>query len=382
MIALILGGAYVAVLATKAALALQYVARERGHAPPACAALPEATIVQPVLSGDPQLETTLERNVVLLDTARFVWAIDEDDAAGRAAAAAIVARHPGRDIALLLAPQPPHEQNPKLFKLARACRALATEAFVVLDDDTVMTREGYRALLAALDRYAIATGLPSYLPGANAASSLVAHFVNDNAACTYLAMCRIAEPLTINGMCYAMRTATLAAIGGFAPLVHALADDLALARAVRAHGGRIYQSPWPHATATTVRDAGHYASLMHRWFLFASLLVATEPVPRRLLVAGLYVLPALVLWALLARLAARRTRETAIVACAVLAARTAILCAVQRQTLGEIRHAPLPSLVSELAQPLHALRALVHRTIRWRSRRYRVRRLDDFTELE
>ena len=95
MIALILGGAYVAVLATKAALALQYVARERGHAPPACAALPEATIVQPVLSGDPQLETTLERNVVLLDTARFVWAIDEDDAAGRAAAAAIVARHPG-----------------------------------------------------------------------------------------------------------------------------------------------------------------------------------------------------------------------------------------------------------------------------------------------
>lgn len=52
--------------------------------------------------------------------------------------------------------------------------------------------------------------------------------------------------------------------------------------------------------------------------------------------------------------------------------RALLLCLVQRRVSGAIRHRPLLSICAEVLQPLHLLHAAVVRTIRWRTRRYRV----------
>jgi ceramide glucosyltransferase len=381
LIAALLGGSYIAVLAIKSALALRYVRRERSRLPGARRPRGDATIVQPILSGDPKLEETLERNVRRLDDAAFLWIVDDDDAVAKAVCAAIAARHPARRIDVLATPQPEARHNPKLFKLERAWRRVTTSHLIVLDDDTTLTENGYAALLGALDEYDLATGLPSYLPGAGEPSRLVAQFVNDNAACTYLATCELRPPITINGMCYAMRTATLDAMGGFAPMLGVLADDLAVARAVQARHGRIYQTAWPHETTTTVEDWPHYRALMHRWFLFATLLLESESPATRAFVVGAYAVPPLLLWALLLLALRSRSASAVSAAAATLLARGLLLRLVRERTLGPGRVSWARSLVGELTQPAHALHALLRRTIRWRSRRYRVRANGDFVEL-
>ena len=37
------------------------------------------TFIQPILSGDPLLESTLARNLAAHPNAQFIWMIDEDD---------------------------------------------------------------------------------------------------------------------------------------------------------------------------------------------------------------------------------------------------------------------------------------------------------------
>ena len=41
--------------------------------------LSTATIVQPILSGDPDLPAALAENLAALPEARFLWLIDDDD---------------------------------------------------------------------------------------------------------------------------------------------------------------------------------------------------------------------------------------------------------------------------------------------------------------
>jgi len=376
IVVVVLAGAYLAILASKRYLALRYARQHRTVSGER--ALPSATIVQPILSGDPLLETTLARNADALTGTPFVWLVDDDDAVAQAACAAIQARAPARGITVLRCASAPPNVNPKLHKLELARAVVATEAFVVVDDDTVVSPEGLRALLAALASYELATGLPSYDSGPDVPSRLVAQFVNNNSALTYLTVCSLVRPLTVNGMCYAIRCSTLAGIGGFAPLLRSLTDDLAIARAVLAAGGTIFQSPYPHDIRTTVAGWCAYAALMHRWFVFARLLLGSESPSVVALVAGLYVLPPLLLWSSLAAALAAPSLLGAAACAVLLVVRASLLIDVQRRTLGRSRHEWLLSAVSELLQPLHAVHAMVSSTIRWRSRRYRVRSADDF----
>jgi ceramide glucosyltransferase len=404
VIALAVAGSYLAILAVKRTLALRYAERHRGaRAKPtslsatmvqpissatmaqlilgARAAQPmlSATIVQPILSGDPMLEPTLARNVELLAGTAFVWLVDADDLLAQEACAAIRRRNPSRDITVLQCPSAPANVNPKLFKLELARAEVRTEAFVVVDDDTVVGPQALEALLAALDSYALATGLPCYESGSGAPSRLVAEFVNDNSSLTYLTICSLMRPMTVNGMCYALRCATLANIGGFAPLLRSLTDDVAIARAVLRSGGTIFQSPYPHETRTTVAGWRAYVLLMQRWFLFARLLLASEPLPVVAIVAVFFVLPPLLLWSILVLAVAAPSPVSAGSAALVLLVRGLLLIDVRRRTLGRARHVWFLSIVSELLQPLHALHAACSRTIRWRSRRFRVRDIDDFS---
>jgi ceramide glucosyltransferase len=375
--------------------------------------LSAATIVQPILSGDPDLPAALADNLAALPQARFLWMIDDDDAEAAAITLKLRDAHPSHRIERRVCAAAPDGVNPKLFKLEASRSAVTDGAFVVVDDDTRLTREGLAALLGVLDTHTLATGLPCYVErGRDLASRLLAQFVNNNAALTYLPLLAFAGPPTINGMTYAMTPASLDAIGGFAPLWRHLADDLAVARRVIRAGGTICQTPYPQFVATSVRDLRHYRVLMHRWFLFALLLLREQPARWRLAIVLLHGLPPLLLWTMLlaatisvasAGLAPSAMAAASAVSGAaapmsgmpalpppalaiipmlsvmvVLALRAVTLIVVQRRLTGRGRHSPVLSIVSELLQPLHVLHAAVDRRIVWRTRRYAVRANDDF----
>jgi ceramide glucosyltransferase len=120
---------------------------------------------------------------------------------------------------------------------------------------------------------------------------------------------------------------------------------------------------------------------MHRWFLFALLLLRDQSPAWTLTITLLHGLPPLLLWTLLITVLITAPASIASATCllCVLPIRAATLIAVQRTLTGRSRHSPVLSILSELFQPLHLLHALVTRRIVWRTRRYLVRANDDFT---
>lgn len=375
---LLLGGAYLALLAGKALLAWRYATRQ--PAPPTRADFSAVTILQPILGGDPRLAATLATNLAALPRARFLWLLDADDRAGQAAARQALAACPAAAVELVKCPPPPAGVNPKLHKLALAEPRVTTARLAVLDDDTTLPASTLAALLAALDRgAALATALPVYAHGRDLWSTLVGQFVNNQSLLTYLPTLVWQAPITINGMAFALDTAAWRARGGFSPLVRHLTDDLAVARAVRAAGGAIHQAPETVEVATTIHGARHYRQIMHRWFVFASLLLRGEPPARRAVLLALHGAPPLLLWGALIAAASTPNAATLAPMAALIVVRARILIGTQRGIAGRARHAPIASLLAELVQPLHFLHAQFSRTIHWRARRYHVRSEADFS---
>ncbi|WP_408896911.1 glycosyltransferase [Nocardioides sp. R1-1] len=362
--------AYLALQAGKTAAALRAASRAPAPVEPAAAAVAKVVVVQPILSGDPGLEDALRDNLLSLAGARFVWLVDEDDVEGRRVVDRI---GPAPRLEARLCPAAPDGVNPKLAKLQPALEDCADdEILLVLDDDTRLPRASLGALLGGLERATLATGLPAYLRGRTPWARLVEQFVDNNAALTYLPM----APVTINGMCWAIRVADLRALGGFTPLLRHLTDDLAVAGAVQRAGGTICQTASPQWITTTVETPGHYVRLLHRWMLFAHLLLRRQPVGSFAAISVLHGIHPNLLWAVLVG-SARRRRLGPLAA--LLTGRWLLLRLVQRRVYGRSLHAPVPSLASELLQPVHLGHGAVQRTIRWRSRTYRVRADDDFS---
>jgi ceramide glucosyltransferase len=371
-------GAYLVLLAIKTICAMIYVRR---YPAPADRDLSGATIVQAILSGDPGLVRTLLWNLDTFPEARFVWLIDAEDAEADAATARLQDQHPVHRIERIICGPAPAGVNPKLFKLEQARTRVTAGTFVVLDDDTMLTRESLAALVDGASTSTLSTGLPCYVDGHGLLSHLVVQFVNNNAALTYLPIPLFTAPRTINGMAYAIAPSNLEALGGFTPIWRQLADDLALARRVLDRSGTIAQTPYPQFITTTVRHWRHYRALMHRWFLFALLLLDAQSAVWRTLIGVLYGLAPVLLWvaavAGVTSVASAGWVGPAMVA-ALLVLRGVTLVYVQRATTGKSHHAPFLSIAAELLQPLHLLDAVLHRTIRWRTRTYVVRANDDF----
>jgi ceramide glucosyltransferase len=252
---------------------------------------------------------------------------------------------------------------------------------VVLDDDTRLTPPGMRALVAGLaSGAALATGLPRYGLADGRWSGWLAEFVNTVAVLTYLPVLVFAEPVSIHGMCYAMRTAEARRLDVFRGIERALTDDLALAQRLRRKGLRIVQTVEPHDIATSVPSAGRLAGILHRWFLFTRLLIEECPWRLRALLTMAYGLPPLLLAGLFV-LAAFST-EAFLVLLLTLGARDLGLRQVKRLFLGSAAgHRAIASVVLEVAQPVFLAGAFVRKTIRWRSRVIRVRSVLDFEYL-
>lgn len=366
--------AYAAVLVLRAVCAWREIHRQAAlPAADAAWAMSGVAVLQPILGGDPRLAEVLDETLDALPGARFHWLVDDGDTQARVVIASLRAAHPRARVAVEVNPPAPDGVNPKSFKLDRALAAVEAPVCLVLDDDATLTAGALARLVAALDTAEIATALPAYVDdGEPMAGRLLARFVNDNAALTYLAPLAWAPPVSINGMCYAMRTAHLRALGGFAPLLHALADDLAMADHVRAHGGRIAQAIAPVRVRTSIEGPAHYIRQMHRWMLFATLLLRRQPLRLQLGIIVLHGVPPLLLWATGIALLARPSVVGVLGAGGVLVLRAAVTALLQRRPGGAAPPAPLLSLLSELLQPLHLMHAVCVRTVRWRRRRYRV----------
>jgi ceramide glucosyltransferase len=371
MVGLIAAGAYLALLLLRTALALTYLRR---FSPAEGVRMEEVSVLQPILSGDPGLEKALRDNVEALPRAAFLWLVDQDDDVGRE----VAARLQRPDIRIIDLPPAPEGVNPKLFKLEAAWREARTPVLVVLDDDTRLPARSLDALVGALDHAELSTGLPHYRPGKTFAGKLLAQFVNDNAALTYLALPALRAPVTINGMGYAIRRETLERIGGFEPLLRHLTDDLAVARHVMRHGGKIRQTSAPLEVETGIADLGQYARQMHRWFLFALLLVRAQPPDVKLTIGLLQGVSPWLLWTAIVSLVAAPSPALGVGVAVVFGIRCGIISWLQARLTGRVRVNPALSLLSELLQPFHLLRAACCRNIRWRSRRYRVYDNDRF----
>ncbi len=388
--------AYLILLIVKALLAFRLIGRqgrylkekqaERVAAGNSCGTnLSSVTVVQPILSGDrllaQQLMTNRER---LPDEVRIVWLVDCSDAEGRRIAAQLAPMCP--NVVVQLCPDATSDVNPKSFKLQLALDQITTEYLAVLDDDTTLHASSLVAALDLLEQHELYTGLPQYRADSGRASRLLAHFVNNNAVLTYLPLLNFVPSVTINGMFYVLRTAAWRQLGGFAAVMHELCDDFAVHRHAVSHGWRVVQGIAPQQIQTSVMGLRHYASLMHRWMLFATLLLRDQPLGLQLAMVVLLGLPPLLLWlamvagfgyAILSIPSYGSTTTSPVLdllaLASLLALRHGILTAVHRLAFGADSklHAGY-SLLAELLQPLHVLHAMCVRTIRWRSRLIRV----------
>jgi ceramide glucosyltransferase len=340
----------------------------------------QVAVLQPILSGDPTLESVLEANLYGLEGASFLWLIDENDEQAQSVTGRLKQRYPHMDIAIYRFPQPPEGVNPKLFKLEQGRKLTDKATLLVLDDDAILPAASLRTMTGALRENTLVTALPWYQPQLNLASRLLAQFVNDNAALTYLPLLPFAQPLSINGMCYLLDAALLERVGGFTPILRYLTDDLALATLLTRQGARLKQSTAPVCVQTSLPDSRRYLRQMHRWFLFATLLMREKTPAINTVITLLQGVPTLLMWTILWLGISGGTAQLTMLI-AVLLIHYLALRRVQHATSPHIPGRPLLSLISALLQPLHLAHALVNRTIYWRSRRYRIHSNDRFTSI-
>ncbi len=362
---------YLCIFLGKFALAHRYIAKHREDetldAP--------VTIVQPILSGDPFLESALRANLANAPaSAQFLWLVDEDDIEAQRITAQFDAR-------VILCPPPRARENPKTAKLQQALAHVSSEYVAILDDDTILDPSHLPRALHALQHATLYTGLPLYERGDTIWSSLVAHFVNNNSILTYLPL----PSITINGMFYVMRTNELRAMGGFTSIAGKLCDDYALATLVRKHNGTIRQGITPLRLHTTVPSATRYATLMQRWFLFANVLLRDQPARIKALLVPTLGLPPILFILSFFTLSGGLIPSVALIAMLVLrdqATRNLIRTVSSGNQQPTTDNRFFLSIASELLQPLHWLHATLQPKLHWRKRRILLGRDGTFTYVE
>lgn len=352
--------------------------------------LQRVDVLQAVRGGDASLAQTLAWNLAELGAlgARLHWLIDHDDALAPTAVQAALAAHPGLQAQVVVSVHPscPPKINPKLYKLDRVRAQCERAILLMLDDDARLPAASFDALLAALDaagaQPCIATALPAYLPADGLPSQLLAGFVNANAALTYLPARRGARSPSINGMAWAIRGEHLDALGGFAPHLQQLTDDLAMAQALLRAGGRIEQRSEPVWMRTQLDGYAAYLRQMQRWMVFARLLLASQRPAMRARIVVEQGLPQLLPFCAVA--AACLAPDWTLYAAVGIGAALHLFGrrALQRACTGVASTlTPQIALLVALLQPLHLAHAWVWPRIHWRQHRYRVYANDRFEEL-
>ena len=373
IVSLVLLSVYVAILLIKHGLARSILRRDAKELerPMDESLASQVVIVQPILTGDPNLPSVLRRQLESLPRAvQYVWLIDETDAEGQRLGVELAREFPQASVESC--PPCKADENPKTFKLARALELVNRRWFVVLDDDTEIDAQTLGAAIEALNHTQLYTGLPVYRVPSGWWGSLVAHFVNSQSILTYLPPLAFFQPMSLNGMFYLVEAEALKSIGGFDPIRHELCDDYALHRHVVAHGWKVTQGVRFQRVSTSVDSFGEYWRLMNRWMVFGLLLARDQPVPRRLYLVTMLALPPVLLLIALPFAAFHVGSLVALVF--VLLIRHLLLVRLHRfANMPRERFGFFASVLSELLQPLQIVAAVFKRSIEWRGRRIRLR---------
>ncbi len=351
----------------------------------------ELTVLQPILGGDRRLAETLSDAVRFAPQGtHFLWLVDEDDPVGAAAAGESLSSLDGGHAASVRVVRfgaAPPGVNPKTYKLRLALEDVSTEYVAVIDDDTTVGADhllrALRVLSAKGSDVGLYTGLPSYRASRGPGSNLVAGFVNAMAARTYLPPLQSGPPASINGMFWVARRADLVELRA---IEEQLCDDLAVAGLFRSAGLTVHQGSMRQVLYTEGLGLFSYAARMHRWFVFAMVLMGKASLRTWLWTLSTSLGPSLLLW--WAAITALGSLRAAVALAVVLVLRHGALGILLHATRdpsmgsgGAADRLPLSSVVAELMVPLHAVHALLWPRIRWRTRRYRVRRDGTFEDM-
>lgn len=265
-----LGLAYLLLFLIRWLLSFTYYKRGQAH----IADFPEElfTVVQPILSGDPRLESDLRANLQQTEAVEFYWLIDQSDIEAQRVADQICQEASfAQRIRIFLIEDVPQGINPKSYKIEQVVEELTRPYLIVLDDDSVIDFSKMGELTAHLGQEVILTGIPYNQERSNFWSKLVAAFVNGNSFITYFTMAEVEANHSINGMFYILPVELAKGQKLFTAIKDYLCDDLAVADFLRSKGISIIQTRVTCNVRTTIKDAKQYLLQMKRWLLFSSI---------------------------------------------------------------------------------------------------------------
>lgn len=230
------------------------------------------TVVQPILSGDPRLESDLRANLQQTKTVEFYWLIDQSDTEAQRVANKICQDELfDQRIRIFLIEDVPQGINPKSYKIEQVVEDLTRPYLIVLDDDSVIDFSKMGELTAYLGQEVILTGIPYNQERSNFWSKLVAAFVNGNSLITYFTMAQVEANHSINGMFYILPVYLVKDQDLFTAIKDFLCDDLAVADFLCSKGVSIVQTRVTCNVRTTIKSATQYLLQMKRWLLFSSI---------------------------------------------------------------------------------------------------------------
>lgn len=230
------------------------------------------TVVQPILSGDPRLESDLRANLQQTKTVEFYWLIDQSDTEAQRVANKICQDELfSQRIRIFLIEDVPQGINPKSYKIEQVVEDLTRPYLIVLDDDSVIDFSKMGELTAYLGQEVILTGIPYNQERSNFWSNLVAAFVNGNSLITYFTMAQVEANHSINGMFYILPVNLVKDQDLFTAIKDYLCDDLAVADFLSSKGVSIVQTRVTCNVRTTIKSATQYLLQMKRWLLFSSI---------------------------------------------------------------------------------------------------------------
>ena len=230
------------------------------------------TVVQPILSGDPRLESDLRANLQQTKIVEFYWLIDQSDTEAQRVANKICQDELfSQRIRIFLIEDVPQGINPKSYKIEQVVENLTRPYLIVLDDDSVIDFSKMGELTAYLGQEVILTGIPYNQERSNFWSKLVAAFVNGNSLITYFTMAQVEANHSINGMFYILPVYLVKDQDLFTAIKDFLCDDLAVADFLSSKGVSIVQTRVTCNVRTTIKSATQYLLQMKRWLLFSSI---------------------------------------------------------------------------------------------------------------
>lgn len=230
------------------------------------------TVVQPILSGDPRLESDLRANLQQTKTVEFYWLIDQSDTEAQRVANKICQDELfSQRIRIFLIEDVPQGINPKSYKIEQVVEDLTRPYLIVLDDDSVIDFSKMGEPTAYLGQEVILTGIPYNQERSNFWSKLVAAFVNGNSLITYFTMAQVEANHSINGMFYILPVYLVKDQNLFTAIKDFLCDDLAVADFLSSKGVSIVQTRVTCNVRTTIKSATQYLLQMKRWLLFSSI---------------------------------------------------------------------------------------------------------------